>query len=484
MSFNKSYELKKFEAHWEKLRIEYAAAGMTEDTIQKMYDYDRQQFNSERTFIERTQEFTAPAYESSEEEASPLMLRYQEAITTTDTYHETKSKFAWIGEIENERLLSALENLSEDYKGELKFLSKKIRKDFWNTDYNTEKLAKLLHIINGTYEMVFNCIGYFDLSCIIEYVKLLAKYCCVICPDLNADYYNQLIDDIQMENARIIIEEQWKDITASEDGLKSFKEIFDDVFTKCLNGNRDKFFHKLKDTDVLCRVVDDKLPINRERFIPFDKSYAYNRWNPPGKSFLYLSFGEEEKEYSSELRLSEYICLEEYRAKKGNKYYFCNFKPVNEGVIFDLSYNDVSLRKIKNMLDEYEDTMASQMIEEIMKEPDAVKKYQNKKKLKKKVKKLQLKYQVDKGIIEESIAKQYLKMICNCIYKKVDETDDEKKEIAYKSFWALATYLKEQGVTGIIYPCTRTNKVVGKNLVLFNKNDAEPIESTIREFNY
>ena len=184
--------------------------------------------------------------------------------------------------------LTKLENLSEDYKGELKFLSKKIRKDFWNTDYNTEKLAKLLHIINGTYEMVFNCIGYFDLSCIIEYVKLLAKYCCVICPDLNADYYNQLIDDIQMENARIIIEEQWKDITASEDGLKSFKEIFDDVFTKCLNGNRDKFFHKLKDTDVLCRVVDDKLPINRERFIPFDKSYAYNKDNQSSLGFANL----------------------------------------------------------------------------------------------------------------------------------------------------------------------------------------------------
>ena len=113
MSFNKGYELKKFEAHWEKLRIEYAAAGMTEEAIQKMYDYDRQQFNSKRTFVERTQEFTAPAYEGSEEEASPLMLRYQEVITTTDTYHETKSKFAWIGEIENERLLAALESLSE-----------------------------------------------------------------------------------------------------------------------------------------------------------------------------------------------------------------------------------------------------------------------------------------------------------------------------------------------------------------------------------
>lgn len=113
MAFNKGYELKKFEAHWEKLRIEYAAAGMADDAIQKMYDYDRQQFNSERTCIERTQEFTAPAYESTEEEASPLMLRYQEAITTTDTYHETKSGFAWIGEIENENLLAALEKMSD-----------------------------------------------------------------------------------------------------------------------------------------------------------------------------------------------------------------------------------------------------------------------------------------------------------------------------------------------------------------------------------
>ena len=142
MSFNKGYELKKFEAHWEKLRIEYAAAGMTEEAIQKMYDYDRQQFNSERTFIERTQEFTAPAYESSEEEASPLMLRYQDAITVTDTYHETKSRFAWIGEIENERLLSALENLSED---DLKLLT------FYAYDgYTVTEISKVLGVSQPT----------------------------------------------------------------------------------------------------------------------------------------------------------------------------------------------------------------------------------------------------------------------------------------------------------------------------------------------
>ena len=156
MSFNKGYELKKFEAHWEKLRIEYAAAGMTEDTIQKMYDYDRQQFNSERIFVERTQEFTAPAYESSEEEASPLMLRYQEAITTKDTYHETKSKFAWIGEIEDERLLSALENLSDSdlelitlyaYEG---YDTVEISKAFGTTKQNiSKKIQRITNFIKN-----------------------------------------------------------------------------------------------------------------------------------------------------------------------------------------------------------------------------------------------------------------------------------------------------------------------------------------------
>lgn len=96
MSFNKGYELKKFEAHWEKLRIEYAAAGMTEDAIQKMYDYDRQQFNAERAHLERTQELSTDTFECSEDENSPLMKRYREVTTVTDTYHETKSGFAWM----------------------------------------------------------------------------------------------------------------------------------------------------------------------------------------------------------------------------------------------------------------------------------------------------------------------------------------------------------------------------------------------------
>ena len=134
MSFNKGYELKKFEAHWEKLRIEYAAAGMTEDAIQKMYDYDRQQFNAERAHLERTQELSTDTFECSEDENSPLMKRYREVTTVTDTYHETKSRFAWIGEIEDENLLSALEKLSDD---DLEILTLYIYEG-----YSTVKLSK------------------------------------------------------------------------------------------------------------------------------------------------------------------------------------------------------------------------------------------------------------------------------------------------------------------------------------------------------
>lgn len=332
--------------------------------------------------------------------------------------------------------------------------------------------------------MVFRYIDYFDLSCIIEYVKLLAKYCICLCPNLDADYYNQLIDDIQIENARVIIEKQWKNIMESQDGFRSFKEIFDDFFTQCMEVYKDKFFHELSDTDILCRVVNDKYKINKERFIPWDNTSTLNRWNPPGKTYLYLSFATKRKKYNSELDLSEYICLEEYRAEKGNRYYFCNFKPIKKGVILDLSYNDISLRKIKNYLLDYQDDLGAKMFQELMCDSSAMEKYKNRKKLIKAIKGVQRKYEVDKGIIEENLAKQYLKIVCSCIYKKVDETDVDKKEQAYRSFWTLARYLEEKGVTGIIYPCTRTKKIQGKNLVLFDKYDAEPIESSIREFYY
>lgn len=114
MGFNYGLEKKNFDSQWAVTRKQYEDAGMSSEAIQAMYDYDWSVFNANRSYQNHTQEMAAPSFEQSEESYSPLMNKYQEAISVTDTYHETKSRFTWIGEIEDENLLSALEKLSDD----------------------------------------------------------------------------------------------------------------------------------------------------------------------------------------------------------------------------------------------------------------------------------------------------------------------------------------------------------------------------------
>ena len=114
MGFNYGLEKKNFDSQWAVTRKQYENAGMSSEAIQAMYDYDWSVFNATRAYQNHTQEIAAPSFEQSEESYSPLMNKYQEAISVTDHYCETNSRFAWIGEIEDENLLSALEKLSDE----------------------------------------------------------------------------------------------------------------------------------------------------------------------------------------------------------------------------------------------------------------------------------------------------------------------------------------------------------------------------------
>ena len=113
MGFNYGLEKKNFDSQWAVTRKQYENAGMRNEAIQAMYDYDWSVFNANRSYQNHTQEIAAPSFEQSEESYSPLMNKYQEAISVTDYYCETNSRFAWVGKIEDEQLLSALESLSE-----------------------------------------------------------------------------------------------------------------------------------------------------------------------------------------------------------------------------------------------------------------------------------------------------------------------------------------------------------------------------------
>ena len=75
-----------------------------------MYEFDLGVLNSERAYITNTMTVSGAADDCAAKETSDFK-QYEKAVTVTDTYHETKSRFAWIGEIENEQLLTALETL-------------------------------------------------------------------------------------------------------------------------------------------------------------------------------------------------------------------------------------------------------------------------------------------------------------------------------------------------------------------------------------
>lgn len=133
MSFNNGNERRKLNAKWEQLRVQYREAGMSKEAIQAMYEFDLDVLNSERAYDANTVAVCDGENDVDARKAADLK-QYEDAITVTDTYRETKSRFAWIGEIENERLLSALEKLSED---DLKLLTLYVYEG-----YSTVELSK------------------------------------------------------------------------------------------------------------------------------------------------------------------------------------------------------------------------------------------------------------------------------------------------------------------------------------------------------
>ena len=91
MGFNYGLEKKNFDRQWAIMRKQYEDAGMSIEVIQAMYEYDWSVFNAARSYQNHTQEITAPSFEQGEESYSPLMNKYQEAISVTEHYRETKS---------------------------------------------------------------------------------------------------------------------------------------------------------------------------------------------------------------------------------------------------------------------------------------------------------------------------------------------------------------------------------------------------------
>ena len=93
--------------------------------------------NSERAYITNTLTVSDTTDDSTATETSDFK-QYEKAITVTDTYHETKTRFTWIGEIQNERLHAGLEKLSDE---ELQLVTL-----YFHEKYSTVELSKVYGI--------------------------------------------------------------------------------------------------------------------------------------------------------------------------------------------------------------------------------------------------------------------------------------------------------------------------------------------------
>lgn len=370
--------------------------------------------------------------------------------------------------------LEYLECLNEEFSKELMYICHVIRNDIWNSQ-NTSDIYNPMQRINTIYAIFSYIIGesFWNLDTIVEYAIILFRQFEKQGIDLPYYLIQETIDNIQLIRSKESIEQGWKDILSSSDEKKAFIEIFDDTFKNGILKYENYFVKEMSENDYYCRMVkvysDDA-----KRFIP-NNSAAINRWNPPGKIFLYMSYGEDNVKYNEDLTLCEYVCLLECRTPLETECSFCYFKPNEKGRILDLSYNDVELSQYRQALEDYAMEKVNETAKQILEKCD-----DNKKDIEKIAREELKKLKLSDEIITVNSTKQILKMICNAIYKKVDENQDEE----YRSFHILAEYLISQGITGIIYPCTRTNKIKGKNIVLFNKLDAVPCPETIKHYHY
>ena len=114
MGINFAYARKKFSEAQQKLRKEYKAAGMTEEQILEMYEYDLHQFNRDIAYQRHTQCLDVLEEPDMEEEGyNPLLHKFIDVLAVCQQPTEN-AKLWWFDEIEDPKLIKSLMRLTAD----------------------------------------------------------------------------------------------------------------------------------------------------------------------------------------------------------------------------------------------------------------------------------------------------------------------------------------------------------------------------------
>lgn len=120
MKWNDGKERTKFINRQKKLYNDYILAGMTDEQIKKIYEYDLSVYRKERREAVHTQKLDFDSDEFDDKETdNPLLEKFIKAISVTPEITDL-SNYGWIEEIEDENLAKAIKSLT---KADLKILT-------------------------------------------------------------------------------------------------------------------------------------------------------------------------------------------------------------------------------------------------------------------------------------------------------------------------------------------------------------------------
>lgn len=112
MGFNYGYEKKKFDSRWKRLEVEYCDAGMSEEQIAAMKEYDWAWFCSQRVFQNHTQPIPCEQYDEVCGQ-SQLFRKFASLSYQWDVDKIDQTRYGWLASVENEQLLLILKKLSK-----------------------------------------------------------------------------------------------------------------------------------------------------------------------------------------------------------------------------------------------------------------------------------------------------------------------------------------------------------------------------------
>ena len=198
---------------------------------------------------------------------------------------------------------------------------------------------------------------------------------------------------------------------------------------------------------------DDPHP-KGDRFIPYAKFITEeNRFSPVSVEWLYLALGYPNDELG---RKRAIICSQkECRANVGDRYGICRFGlKLPETKVIDLTIGEnwtpeTQRIELRELVSEYRRDGKVMDPEEMM----------------------------NTLVCRRNRLYTYAKFLSEALFVPVENCD---KHMAYIPFHYIAQYFRSFGYQGIIYKSTVCKG--GKNMVLFNKEIANPLDSTIDDY--